>query len=41
MGFSWLLGGIKGWFKSQSEFHVHLMWWWLLFWLEKIRITQV
>jgi hypothetical protein len=43
MGLLWLLGGTKGWFNGQSsnEFYWHLMWWWLLFWLEAIRITQV
>jgi hypothetical protein len=37
-----LSGTIKGWFKGQSlNFFLHLMWWWLLFWLEAIRIIQL
>jgi hypothetical protein len=36
-----MLGAITGWFKGQSlNFFLHLMWWWLPFWLEAIRITQ-
>jgi hypothetical protein len=37
-----LLSAFKGWFVGQSlNFFLHLMWWWLLFWLEAVRITQV